>query len=620
MCFGTFGSQIGLFSFGILCVLAFCGQRSIANATPTTDVAWNSTIEEATAQFVRQLLASVDDSKPPCEDFHGFICNKQRNSTRFVQRPSEEEIFEKFIQNVDNEDQLMDSELMVKKFYESCRNGRTLEHLKKSHLYHHTHGWPLIEGTGVSRNRVPLSWMNIVVAFHDIGVDYFFSHRVEIKSNRRTVELKANSDVRYSLRKNTHLAEQLLQNFGMSPGEARLKALDFAGLEGYRREVVGEAGNGVSTSMTYSEFKARFDNTDWDVYFRRVLGKPLKDSDGVRLEDEQKLEQVFGMLSKTPNSRILNYVWIHYLLDKSTASCLDLVREYFQPLYRYIVQFTTIDRRRMANMFSEIGSVYQSLLPDSIWIDEIANQKSKLYLGKMIHTTLNGDEELDADYRGLNLTKENFYRNIEKVQKFTDSIKDAGVGSALRMASSDGGVSTSSSAASLSDLYEFFMGPMYNELLPQPLYFGSIGEAFAEKMIDGGGSLTPGSWRSSDSDERFEEFERCLREQNANFGLTTAIGNNLVRRILAERQTYEALRNWIAGNTDTVNRIRGLLESLGDGSLNLEKLYFYISVNTHCPEGNEFVNTYLKNSRDFAETFGCPSRSHLKPLKVCSVL
>ncbi|XP_055852402.1 neprilysin-2 [Episyrphus balteatus] len=615
MCSGTFSGR--LFSFGILCVLAFCGTR--CNFVVVADVvAWNSTIEQATQHFIRQLLASVDNSRSPCDDFHGFICNKQQNSTQFVQRPSEEEIFQKFIQNNDNDDQLMDSELMLKNFYESCQNARTVEHLKKTQLYRITGGWPAIEGGGASRNRESPSWMSVVAAFHDIGVDYFFSHRVEIKSNRRTVELKANSDFKHSLRENTHLAEQLLQNFGMNQAEARLKALDFAGLEGYRREVMAEAGNGVSTSMTYGEFKAKFDNMDWDIYFRRVLGKPLKDTDGIRLEDEQKLELVFSMLSKTPNTRLLNYVWIDYLLDKSTASCLDLVKEYFQPLYRYIVQRTTIDRRRMANMFSEIGSVYQSLLPDSIWIDEISHQKSKLYLGKMIHTTLNGDEKLDADYARLTLTKKNFYRNLEKCQKFTDSTMDSKVAPST----------SSSSAVSVSDLYEFFMGPMYNELLPQPLYFGSIGEAFAEKMIDGGGSLTPGSWRSSDSDEKFVEFEGCLREQNGNFALTPAIGNNLVRRILAERQTYEALRNWIAGNVDAVNRIRGLLETLDVDSsrggwqndLNLEKLFFFISVYTHCPEDKDFVNTYLKNSRDFAETFGCPSGSRLKPLKVCSVL
>lgn len=601
---GTSSYRSGLFSLRILLVLTFfCGTNN------ADVVAWNKTIESATRQFVRQLLASVDNARAPCDDFHGFICNKQKTSTEFVERDSEEEIFRKFIQNNDNDDQLMDSELMLKNFHESCQNARTAEHLKKTQLYRITGGWPAIEGGARNRVDVSLSWVSIVAAFHDIGVDYFFRHRVEIQSNRRTVEFSANSDLKNSLRENTHAAEQLLQHFGVSPTEARLKALDFAGLEGYRREILADSQvTGLSKSMTYGEFKTRFDNIDWDVYFRRVLGKPLKDSDGIRLEDEQKLEQVFGMLSKTPITRLLNYVWIDYLLDKGMASCLDLVRAYFQPLYRYIVQRTTIDRRRMANMFSEIGSVYQSLLPDSIWIDEISHQKSKLYLGKMIRTTLNGDEKLDADYARLTLTKKNFYRNLEKAQKFITSTSDKTV--------------PSNSEVSVSDLYEFFMSPMYNVLLPQPLYFGSIGEAFAEKMIDGGGGITPGSWRSSDSDEKFAEFEKCITEQDKNIALNSAFGNNLVRRILAERETYEALRNWIAGNSDAVSQIRELLESLSDsgGNLNLEKLYFYISVYTHCPEGKDFVNTYLKNSRDFGETFGCPSGSRLKPLKVCSVL
>lgn len=614
----TFRGHIRVFSFGILFVLIFCGGEKVSANDATN--AWNKTIQDTTSQFIRLLLATVDTTKRPCDDFHGYICSKKPNSTQFArQRPGEEEIFQKFMQNNDNEDQLMDSELMLKDFHESCQNARTLDHLKQTQLYRLTGGWPAMEGSS-SAARLPgqtPSWMSVVAAFHDIGVPYFFRHRVEIKSNRRTVELKANSDLRYSLRENTHLAESLLKNFGLNAAEARLKALDFAGLEGYRREVMNEASDAAPTTMTYGEFKARFDNMDWDVYFRQVLGKPLKDTDGIRLEDATKLELVFGMLSKTPISRLQNFLWIDYLLDRSTATCLDLVRDYFQPLYRYIVQRTTYDRRRIANMFSEIGSIYQSLLPNSIWIDEIAHQKSKLYLGKMIHTTLNGDEKLDSDYARLKLTTKNFYRNLERVQKFTATNRDAK------------GMSPSTSEVSISDLYEFFMGPMYNELLPQPLYFGSIGEAFAEKMIDGGGSSTPGSWRSFDSDEKFTEFENCVKEQQEensnNFELNPAIANNLVRRILAERETYEALRNWIDGNKDAVKRILDLLATFtvvgeGSGDLNLEKLYFFISVYTHCAEGKEFVNTYLRNSRDFGETFGCPNGSRLKPLKVCSVL
>ncbi|XP_017464344.1 PREDICTED: uncharacterized protein LOC108357785, partial [Rhagoletis zephyria] len=197
--------------------------------------------------------------------------------------------------------------------------------------------------------------------------------------------------------------------------------LEILNFERNRREILKDELKEVDTEYTYGEFKASSFGTtlqiDWDLYFKSALGKPLKQSDTVVVHKKTKLAKVFEFLQQTTMTRLLNWIWIDYLMDKSSADCQALAQHFFQPVYHHIVEHAFLDKVQMAQLYSSIGRAFDDQLPASAWIDEMSQQNSHLFLGRVMHLTLNGDDNLDADYAKLQITNRNFYRNLEKVQR-----------------------------------------------------------------------------------------------------------------------------------------------------------------------------------------------------------
>ncbi|XP_037946783.1 uncharacterized protein LOC119678796 [Teleopsis dalmanni] len=603
----------------------------LAAVPPTTinEVA-AANIENDILYYSYELERWVDVNQRPCQDFYGYVCGKSLNTTQaqYEQRlQQEQQKFDNFL-TADNDELLLDAELKLKQFYDSCKHARTIDDLKSTLMYRFSGGWPAIDDSAAMiRKRRNMTWMGVVGAFNEVGLEYFFRHRVDIKSNKRTVLLEPDDSTRYTLRKYEQLAGEVLQEYAVDAGRARLVALEILNFERSRREILkAEVADG-ELEFNYVDFKLTLSaaalKIDWDAYFKKILGKPLKPSDTVLVRQMPKLVELFGLLQNTTMTRLLNWIWIDYLMDKSSSNCQMLTKNYFEPVYQHVVVHSSVDKVQMAQMYADLGRAYEELLPSTAWIDEMSQQNSKQFQSRIIHLTLNGDEKLDADLATVTITKRNFYRNLEKTQRFLAQKRKEEQRASARVT---GNAIEVSQAAT--DFMKIFLA--INALLPQqnlstPLNYALVGEHFAEQMIaTGSSSTTPGAWRSMDSEREFGIFKHCIDRQTANTAAANYNSNDLVLKLLAQQQTLHAFEQWQQKNLLLMRRLDTLLAA-GRLQLSMRKLYFVGSVMTNCRlnpslKQKELVHRYLRNSQAFTLAFGCRINEDLYARNICKVL
>lgn len=283
-------------------------------------------IENDILRFSYELESWLDSTKNPCEDFFGYVCARSFNATtqsRHEKRLQQEQLkFNKFLE-ANNEDELMDSELKLKQFYDSCKNARNVEHLKGTLMYRLTGGWPAIDDSvAMLRKRRNMTWLQVLSVFHEAGVPYFFKAQIELRSNKRVVYIRPNESLRFTLRKFEQMLGEIMQTFDVEAGRARLVALEILNFERNSRDImkISIAEEDKVNEYSYETFKGlnfgSVPSQDWDGYFRKVMGKPLKSTDTVIVMEIPKLIQYFELLQSTTLTRFLNWLWIDYLMGK----------------------------------------------------------------------------------------------------------------------------------------------------------------------------------------------------------------------------------------------------------------------------------------------------------------
>ncbi|XP_053946945.1 uncharacterized protein LOC128855790 [Anastrepha ludens] len=597
-------------------------------ATTTTNAAPNVNVETEVLRLSYELERWLDTEKRPCQDFYGYVCGKTVNSTKEqveerLQR--EQQKFDKFL-SANNNDELLDAELKLKQFYDSCKNARSVDELKGSFMYRQSGGWPAIDNSAAMlRRRRAMTWMEVVSAFHEAGVNYFFTQNVEIKSNKRIVYMQIEDALRFTLHKFEQLVGEVLKEYGVDVDRGWLIALEILNFERNRREILKDDLKEDDIEYNYAEFKASSFGTtlqiDWDGYFKSALGKTLKPSDTVVVRKKTKLVKVFEFLQQTTMTRLLNWIWINYLMDKRSADCQQLAQQFFEPVYHHIVEHAFLDKVQMAQLCSNIGHAYDEQLPPTAWIDEMSQQNSHLFLGRVMHITLNGDDNLDADYAKLQITNRNFYRNLEKVQRMlAQQSKNqrpvTRVGSAAM-------VDTTQIATNFMRIFVAVSALMQQQNLTTPLNHMLVGERFAEHMIAGGSTTqTPGAWRSMESERDFATLRQCVQQQAGVAELPYNL-NELLVRLLAQQLALQTYEQWLQRNERLVRRLDSLLAA-GRLQLSMLKLYYIGSVLTDCRqlesgEQKQLLKGYLRNSVKFRQAFRCRATDDLYMRNTCKV-
>lgn len=613
------------------CVLAATIPTAAVSPAPTAaSGAPNVNVETEVLRFSYELERWLDTDKRPCQDFYGYVCGKTVNTTKeqFEARlQREQEKFDKFL-SANNNEELLDAELKLKQFYDSCKNARSVNELKESFMYKQSGGWPAVDSSAAMlRRRRGKTWMDVVGAFHEAGINYFFTQRVEIKSNKRTVYLQADDVLRWTLRKFEQLVGEVFAEYGVDMDRGRLIALEILTFERNRREILKDEQQEDDAEYNYVDFKSSNFGTslqiDWDKYFKSTLGKPLKPTDTVVVHKKTKLSKLFQFLQQTTLTRLLNWIWIDYLMDKGAAHCQELSQQYFTPVHQHVVEHAFLDKVQMAQLYSSIGRAYDEVLPPTAWIDEMSQQNSHLFLGRAMHLTLNGDESLDSDYAKLQISNRNFYRNLEKVQRLL-----AQQGKSQRLITRVGNAAiadTTQIAANFMRTFVSVSALLQEQNLTAPLSQLLVGERFAEHMIASGSTTqTAGAWRSMESERDFATLRQCVQQQSGAVSELPYNLNELLLKLLAQHLALQTYEQWQQGNERLVRRLDTLLAA-GRLQLSMAKLYYIGSVLTECGSyesvaHKQLLKGYLRNSLKFRQAFRCRATDELYARNTCKVL
>ncbi|XP_033167660.1 uncharacterized protein LOC117145914 [Drosophila mauritiana] len=554
--------------------------------------------------FSHNLEQYLDTSKQPCQDFYGYVCSHSANLSETGRQR-----FQGLLKETDV-GQMMDMELQLINFFKSCESGRGVEALKGSQLYRQSGGWPGLEPNKVNasqRTNQTQSWLGVLGYFHEVGAPYFFETSVTMQSNKRLVVLQPDSTRRNTLRKFEQRVGEVLQSFGIEQSRAHVTALEVLSLERNRRDIVKADHIEDQVEFTYGNFKRTvFGNSslirpDWDGYFRKLLGgKTPQASDTIVVKQLPRLVEYFTLLQNTSMVRLLNWIWTDYLMDIVDADCHQLAETYAGDLYAHVVQRVTANRVELAQMYSALGKAFTVQLGGSVWIDEISRQSSRQFLGNIMHTTLNGDERLDAAYHSILLGRRSLYRNLEKLRKFQRTRRSA------------------SQSAEQVRRYAQVFAPV-NAFLGQhnlstPLNYLLLGEFFSRSLVAAGSSSrTQGAWRSSDSERRFAIFQQCVG------GQTNAI--DLLLGLLAQRQALSGYGQWLATRAELVERVEAALAA-GRSKMSLKGLFFVTSLLVDCrselgalqqDRKRQVTHATLRNSPEFLEAFKCRPGDVLYP-------
>ncbi|KAH8310960.1 hypothetical protein KR044_003590 [Drosophila immigrans] len=576
--------------FKVLVVLVLAGTVRAAAAG----------VDSNLVHLKEQLEQLLDTSRSPCQDFYGYVCGRSANGNQTLRRQQEQQRFKQLLRAT-NPVQLLDMELQLINFFKSCENSRGAEALRSSQLYKNSGGWPALEAT--ANLTQPQHWLSVIGSFHEMGAPYFFETKISMQSNKRLVTLQPDSTRRHTMRKFEQRVGELLQGFGVEQSRAHVTSLEVLSLERSRRDIVKTERIDDQVQFSYANFKrssfgnATLSRLDWDGYFRKLLGgKTLQPTDTVVVKQLPRLVDYMLLLQNTSMHRLLNWLWIDYVMDIAAADCQQLVDSYAGDVYAHLVQRVSADRVQTTQMYAAIGKAYKTQLGGSVWIDEISEQASQRFLGQLMHMSLNGDDRLNAAYHDLQLGRRSFYRNMERLRRFQHKRQQP-----------------STAQQPLRQYAQVF--DTVNGLLPQlqnlsaPLNYALVGERFARSLIAAGSSSrTPGAWRSMDSERQFAVFQNCSNQLSSDQRPPNA--NDLLLAMLAQRQSWSCYKQWLGQQAAAAAAASRLNAQLAAGrlQLSLPRLYFIGSLLVDCQQQQQqrqLQHAVLRNSVEFSEAFGC---------------
>lgn len=289
--------------FLLSCVLFACG--------------WDNNV----LRLNQDLQPLLEPSINPCTNFYQYVCNKTANFNQTLRRQQEQQRFQQLLKATKASD-LLPAEQQLVNFYRSCETSRDVQTLRSSQLYRASGGWPALQASGGNYSQ---PWLQLLSHFHDIGANYFFETRISMQSNKRVVTLQPDATRRHTMSRFEQRMGELLHSFGVEQSRAHVIGLEVLSLERSRREILSRERIEDQVQFSYANFRrssfgnATLSRLDWDGYFRPLLGgKTLRSTDTIVVKQLPRLVDYMLLLQNTSVQRLLNWMWIDYLMGAYT--------------------------------------------------------------------------------------------------------------------------------------------------------------------------------------------------------------------------------------------------------------------------------------------------------------
>lgn len=558
--------------FGIFSLFVISGNVA-TNATTGSSSKISQREGENILEFVKKLENLANLEVAPCDNFYNFVCGKYPTNEKGRNETSTHGMFLKFLKSKKSDD-LTQASMKALNFYNSCRRNQTIENIQMSDLYKETGGFPALSST-----YTPVHWAKLFAVFHNYGIDLFIKLKITVQNNKRTFILEPNFRFKHTMENIKIRSQKLLKKLNVSANKIEQISEEVSELEKKRRNLI-RAREKIPkrTHLTYEKFVEKYPEINWNEYFPRILGKNPKPTDSIHLVHERNLQQIFQLLTTTPEITISNYYWMLFIQETNRGNCLTLSRKYFSILYKAIVGQPKFKKTSFLHLLDGIKKSYDEQIGVSVWSDEISRENSNLYWSKFRHFYEQKLHKVDAVYGSkLEISDSDFYGNLKNGEVFLNT-------------------HTINYTSSLVD--EFFNSKLNRSIVEDgvnlALNYGIIATSLAKNVIRGGDGIV--SWRSTESNGRFIKFSECL-------GGTQV--ESMVLEQFAVKISYSLLEGWLRDNVKFVEEFKKLVGRTVPALDDPAKIFFVTNGMYNCQKGERFLNDFVNNFNGFDMVFGC---------------
>ncbi|XP_013379563.1 neprilysin-1 isoform X2 [Lingula anatina] len=305
-------------------------------------------------------------------------------------------------------------------------------------------------------------------------------------------------------------------------------------------------------------------------------------------------------------------------------------------------------------MINNIKAAFQDLLRETDWMDDVTKEYAIAKASAMNERIgypeyILNNTELDNIYTGLDFKKDQYFKNLVKVEEFlaTRIVNKLGKPVPLGIWEQDPAVVNAFYNPNKNDIVfpaGILQPRFYSSTFPKSLNYGGIGVVIGHEITHGfddkgrqfdkNGNLK--HWMDNQTINEFRKKADCMTEQYSQYKLEqinmNIDGKNTEGENIADngglKEAFRAYRSWVAKNGEE-QRLPGLnldhnqlfflnYAQIWCGTMRDEEALHKIRTSVHSP-GPIRVRVPLSNSLYFAEAYNCPVGSVMNPVHKCEV-